>query len=197
MLAIRDVFKVFVSSAGAKLALRSIDLSIREASSFAFLAHRLWEVDDPEPDRRARGSRRGEVLHHGVPVTGVNTRVGYVAQDDNLLPWRTTVSNVELALEIKGVPRRERRERAIAYLERVGLGGFEHHYPHQLSGGMRKRASIVRTLIDETTDVILMDEPFGRSTRRRVSSCRRAAAALQTPAAPLSSSRTTSSKRWR
>jgi sulfonate transport system ATP-binding protein len=162
VLAIRDVFKVFVSSAGAKLALRSIDLSIREGEFLCLLGpsgcgkstilNLIAGLEAPA---------EGEVLHHGVPVTGVNTRVGYVAQDDNLLPWRTTVSNVELALEIKGVPRRERRERAIAYLERVGLGGFEHHYPHQLSGGMRKRASIVRTLIDETTDVILMDEPFG------------------------------------
>lgn len=103
----------------------------------------------------------GQVLHEGRPVTGVNTRAGYVTQDDNLLPWRTAVRNAELALELKGVPRRERKDKALAYLDRVGLAGFEHHYPHELSGGMRKRVSIVRTLVDESVNVILMDEPLG------------------------------------
>jgi NitT/TauT family transport system ATP-binding protein len=103
----------------------------------------------------------GEVLHDGRPVRGVNTRVGYVTQDDNLLPWRTALANVEIALELKGMPRAARQARAHQYLARVGLAGFEHHYPHELSGGMRKRASIVRTLVDESVNVILMDEPLG------------------------------------
>jgi NitT/TauT family transport system ATP-binding protein len=103
----------------------------------------------------------GAILHDGHPVAGVNTRVGYVTQDDNLLPWRTTVANVEIALELKGVPREARRARALDALARVGLRGFEHHYPHELSGGMRKRVSIVRTLVDESVNVILMDEPLG------------------------------------
>ncbi|MGH9322372.1 MAG: ABC transporter ATP-binding protein [Vicinamibacteria bacterium] len=103
----------------------------------------------------------GEILHDGRPVLGVNTRAGYVPQDDHLLPWRNALENAELAMELKGVPRRERREKARAYLERVGLAGFEKAYPHELSGGMRKRVSIVRTLADESVNVILMDEPFG------------------------------------
>ncbi len=103
----------------------------------------------------------GRILHDGRAIEGVNTRVGYVTQDDNLLPWRTTLANVEIALELKGVPRASRRARASEYLGRVGLRGFEHHYPHELSGGMRKRASIVRTLVDESVNVILMDEPLG------------------------------------
>ena len=103
----------------------------------------------------------GLVLHDGRPVSGVNTRVGYVTQDDNLLPWRTTLANVEIALELKSVGREARRERARQYLARVGLQGFEDHYPHELSGGMRKRVSIVRTLVDESVNVILMDEPLG------------------------------------
>src|SRR4029077_7246399 len=70
-------------------------------------------------------------------------------------------ANVEIALELKRVPREARRTRALEYLGRVGLRGFEHHYPHELSGGMRKRVSIVRTLVDDSVDVILMDEPFG------------------------------------
>jgi NitT/TauT family transport system ATP-binding protein len=102
----------------------------------------------------------GSVEHHGAPVVGVNTRVGYITQDDNLLPWRPLLANVELGLEFRGVPPQERRRRALEFIELVGLGGFESHYPHELSGGMRKRAGIIRTLIYDT-DVVLMDEPFG------------------------------------
>jgi NitT/TauT family transport system ATP-binding protein len=102
----------------------------------------------------------GSVTHHGAPVRGVNTAVGYITQDDNLLPWRPLLGNVELGLELRGVPRRERRERAREFIDLVGLSGFEDHYPHELSGGMRKRAGIIRTLVHDS-DVVLMDEPFG------------------------------------
>ena len=102
----------------------------------------------------------GQVLYKGRPIAGVNTDVGFVTQDDNLFPWRNLLENVQLALEFKGVPRAEREARALQLIERVGLKGFEYHYPHELSGGMRKRASIIRTLIYDP-DVILMDEPFG------------------------------------
>jgi NitT/TauT family transport system ATP-binding protein len=102
----------------------------------------------------------GVVTHHGRPVRGVNTAVGYITQEDNLLPWRTLRGNVELGMELRGVPRDERRERAQEFIELVGLGGFEEHYPHELSGGMRKRAGIIRTLVHDS-DVVLMDEPFG------------------------------------
>ncbi|MPZ87091.1 MAG: ATP-binding cassette domain-containing protein [Nitriliruptorales bacterium] len=102
----------------------------------------------------------GTVEHQGRAVKNVNTEVGYITQDDNLLPWRPLLGNVELALEFQGVPRQERQERAREFIDLVGLGGFEHHYPHELSGGMRKRAGIIRTLIYDTR-VVLMDEPFG------------------------------------
>lgn len=102
----------------------------------------------------------GSVEHHGRPIRGVNTQLGYITQDDNLLPWRTLLANVELGLEFKGVAKDERRRRAQEFIELVGLAGFERHYPHELSGGMRKRAGIIRTLVYES-DVVLMDEPFG------------------------------------
>jgi NitT/TauT family transport system ATP-binding protein len=102
----------------------------------------------------------GAVLYKGTPVRGVNTEIGYVTQADNLYPWRTLQENVEFALEVRGVPRAERRRRTGELIERVGLGGFEDHYPHELSGGMRQRANIVRTLVYDP-EVILMDEPFG------------------------------------
>ena len=103
---------------------------------------------------------RGAVECGGRPVAGLNRAVGYITQDDNLLPWRTLLENVELALEFHRVPREERRSRCAALLAQVGLQGFEEHYPHQLSGGMRKRAAIVRTLAYDPA-ILLMDEPFG------------------------------------
>jgi NitT/TauT family transport system ATP-binding protein len=102
----------------------------------------------------------GSVRFQGRDVAGINRLVGYVTQDDNLLPWRTLQANVELALEFHGVPPRERAERSHDLICRVGLEGFEKHYPSELSGGMRKRAAIIRTLIYDTA-MILMDEPFG------------------------------------
>lgn len=101
----------------------------------------------------------GEVRVSGVPVTKPNPQVGFMLQKDLLLPWRTIVKNVEFGLEARGVPRRERRERAMAELERCHLSGFENHYPYQLSGGMRQRAALARTLAIDP-DIILLDEPF-------------------------------------
>lgn len=102
----------------------------------------------------------GRIVFRGQPVTGINPEIGYVTQKDNLLPWRTLAGNVEVALEIRGVDPRSRRRRAEALIAQVGLTGFETHYPHELSGGMRQRANIIRTLIYEPR-LILMDEPFG------------------------------------
>jgi NitT/TauT family transport system ATP-binding protein len=102
----------------------------------------------------------GTVFYDGAAVSGLNTRVGYVTQDNNLFPWLTAVGNVEFPLAIRGIAARERRERALHWLRMVGLEGFENHYPSQLSGGMQKRVSIVRTLVYEPS-VVLLDEPFG------------------------------------
>lgn len=106
------------------------------------------------------GASGGQVLHDGSVVDRLNTRVGYVTQDSNLFPWLTTLGNVEFPLIVRGVPKKERLERAHHWLKLVGLSGFENHYPSQLSGGMQKRVSIVRTLIYEP-NVVLFDEPFG------------------------------------
>ena len=159
----RNVYKVFVAHGGkARTALRNVELTIRRGEFVCLVG----------PSGCGKSTvlnmfaglvtpTDGTIMHNGRVVTDVNTRVGYVTQDDNLLPWRTTLGNVELALECKGVSRPERRKRALEYLARVGLRGNEELYPHELSGGMRKRVSIVRTLVDDSVDVILMDEPFG------------------------------------
>jgi NitT/TauT family transport system ATP-binding protein len=102
----------------------------------------------------------GRILFRGNPIDGICTKIGYVTQKDNLLPWRTLIENVEIALEIRGVEKNTRRHRAEELIGRVGLSGFEEHYPHELSGGMRQRAAIIRTLIYDP-ELILMDEPFG------------------------------------
>lgn len=102
----------------------------------------------------------GEVLLDGENIIGKKGCVGYMLQKDLLLPWRTILDNVILGLEIKGVTKKESEERAIPLLHRYGLKGFEHHYPRELSGGMRQRAALLRTLLYDQ-DVILLDEPFG------------------------------------
>jgi NitT/TauT family transport system ATP-binding protein len=91
---------------------------------------------------------------------GLACRIGYVTQDDNLLPWRTTLQNVLFPLDVQGRLNAETRARADMLIRAAGLAGFEHHYPHELSGGMRKRAALIRTLAYDPP-VILMDEPFG------------------------------------
>lgn len=105
-------------------------------------------------------SSSGRIVFRGAPIDGICTRIGYVTQKDNLLPWRTLVENVEIALEIRGVEKTVRRRRAQELIAQVGLSGFEEHYSHELSGGMRQRANIIRTLIYDP-ELILMDEPFG------------------------------------
>jgi NitT/TauT family transport system ATP-binding protein len=101
----------------------------------------------------------GRVTYNGNEIRGVNSKTGYLTQRDLLLPWRTLENNVGLALEIQHVPRDERERRVRAMIKGVGLSGFEKSYPAQLSGGMRKRATLARTLI-YGPETLLMDEPF-------------------------------------
>jgi NitT/TauT family transport system ATP-binding protein len=102
----------------------------------------------------------GSVFCEGRPVRTINTDVGYLTQHDSLLPWRTVEQNIAVALEIRGVERAELSARVHDIILQVGLDGFERHYPSQLSGGMRKRAMLARTLIYDPP-ILLMDEPFG------------------------------------
>jgi NitT/TauT family transport system ATP-binding protein len=102
---------------------------------------------------------RGTVQVFGQPLQAINARAGYMFQSESLMPWRTALRNVMAGLEFRGLPEPEARRQAEDWLKRVGLGGFGDRYPHQLSGGMRKRTSLAQTLALDP-DIILMDEPF-------------------------------------
>ncbi len=101
----------------------------------------------------------GTVQVFGQPLAGINTRAGYMFQTESLMPWRSALGNVMAGLEFRGTPPAEARAQADEWLRRVGLGAFGDRYPHQMSGGMRKRASLAQTLVLDP-DIILMDEPF-------------------------------------
>ena len=102
----------------------------------------------------------GDITIGGKSILGEKGFVGYMLQKDMLLPWRTIIDNIILGLEIKGVPKREARKQALPLMEKYGLLGFEKNYPCELSGGMRQRAALLRTLLYDR-EIILLDEPFG------------------------------------
>lgn len=102
---------------------------------------------------------RGNVLIDGKPIKGPGQDRGIVFQNYGLLPWRTVMGNVELGLEIRGVPRLKRRSICQQYIDTVGLKGFEGRYPHQISGGMQQRVALARAFSKQSR-ILLMDEPF-------------------------------------
>lgn len=101
----------------------------------------------------------GQCLLRGEPISPKRHNVSMVFQEAGLWPWRNVQANVEVGMEVKGLPRGERAEKAQKLLEFVNLQGFEKHYPYQLSGGMKQRASIARAFVMES-ELVLMDEPF-------------------------------------
>ena len=159
-----DVSKVFVSTeSDAFTAIESIDLTI-EPGTFVTIVGPSG-CGKSTLLNMAAGLLKpssGTVRYRGSPVSGVNTDVGYMTQKDNLLPWRRVEDNVRLPLEMPG-HRRSRAEKAAMVekqLERVGLQKFGRRYPAELSGGMRKRVALARSLVYDPA-TLLMDEPFG------------------------------------
>ncbi len=106
------------------------------------------------------GDYEGDVRIDGHAVDGAHRDVGVVFQEESTFPWRTTLDNVAFPLEVQGMTKTERLERARTFVSLVGLEGFENHYPAQLSGGMKQRTAVARTLAYEPR-IMLLDEPFG------------------------------------
>ncbi|WP_219506494.1 ABC transporter ATP-binding protein [Nonomuraea ceibae] len=157
---IRGVGRTFTVRGEPFTALADIDLDVREGEFLTLVGPSgcgKSTLLDLIAGLAAPSS--GEILIDGAPVTGPGLDRGVVFQQYALFPWRSARANVEFGLEAKGVPRRERAGRARHYLDLVGLAGFEDRYPHELSGGMRQRVAIARSLAFDP-DVLLMDEPF-------------------------------------
>lgn len=149
--------------------LRDLDLSVREGefvtvmgSSGAGKSTLLNLVAQTLQPSAGQIAFRGEVVGGAdmPPNPGSSRQIGYVTQDDNLLPWRTVWDNVMFPLTLVGKPSPSDVNRVRRLIDQVGLSQWTNHYPHQLSGGMRKRASLARTLA-YNPPVVLMDEPFG------------------------------------
>lgn len=162
IISLRGVSRVFHAQRGDVVALSDVDLDIEEGEFITMVG--------PSGCGKSTAlnvivglleASSGELLFRGKPSSGINHEIGYVTQSDNLFPWRTVLENVKFGLEMQGLgTKAERHDKAMALLERVGLGGFQDHYRHELSGGMRQRVNIVRTLACDPK-VILLDEPFG------------------------------------
>jgi NitT/TauT family transport system ATP-binding protein len=172
LLEVRNLAKRFASRQGREPApwvIRDLSFSVKDGefltiigpsgSGKSTLLNMIAQIDT------ASG---GEILFRGDTIVvndpkalkpGLDRRIGYVTQDDNLLPWRTTIDNVLFPLEVQGRLNDETRQHAETLIKAVGLSGYEKYYPHELSGGMRKRTSLIRTLVYDPP-VILMDEPF-------------------------------------
>jgi len=158
---LRGVGKTFVSRNGRVDVLSGLNLSLRDGEFVAIVGpsgsgkstmlNLLAGLDHPSA---------GAVMCQGRRIEGVNTDIGYLTQHDCLLPWRTVEVNIAVPLAIRGIEHSQRTAQVRDMIAQVGLDGFEQHYPSQLSGGMRNRAMLARTLIYDPP-ILLMDEPFG------------------------------------
>jgi NitT/TauT family transport system ATP-binding protein len=153
--------KTFVKATGGEVeALRDISLQIDDGEFAAIVGASgcgkttFLRILDGLIDKSS-----GDIMLDGASVTRPGPDRGFVFQSDSLFPWRTVLDNVVFGLEVQGRPRKASMERAMSNIKLVGLEGFEKHYPHELSGGMRQRANLARALTVDPK-LLLMDEPF-------------------------------------
>src|SRR5919202_5118004 len=153
--------KTFVKATGGEVeALRDISLQVEEGEFVSIVGASgcgkttFLRILDGLIDKTS-----GDIALDGHEVTRPGPDRGFVFQSDSLFPWRTVIDNVLFGLEVQGKPRKPSLERAIEYIKLVGLEGFEKHYPHELSGGLRQRANLARALT-VNPELLLMDEPF-------------------------------------
>ena len=158
---LRGAYKRFRTPTGAAYtALRNINLAVQPGEFCAVVgptgcgkSTTLSLIAGLEPPSA------GEVCVMGQPVTGIDPRIGYVFQSDAVFPWKDVLHNVAAGPLFRGVPKADAFDQARDWIRRVGLSGFESHYPHQVSGGMRKRVALAQSLITGP-QILLMDEPF-------------------------------------
>jgi len=158
---LQDVTKRFLTPSGqAYTAIRDVTLSVAPGEFCAVVgptgcgkSTTLGLISGLE--RPSQGS----VQVMGQPVQGIDPRIGYVFQSDAVFPWKNVLNNVVTGPLFRGMPKAEALALAHEWIGRVGLTGFERHYPHQLSGGMRKRVALAQTFINQP-QILLMDEPF-------------------------------------
>ncbi|MGI5242051.1 ABC transporter ATP-binding protein [Dactylosporangium sp. CA-139066] len=157
---LRGATKRFRGSSGIMTAVQDLTISIRPGEFVAVVgptgcgkSTTLSLVSGLDP------ASSGEVLVYGKPVRGIPEGIGYMFQQDAILPWKNVLDNVAAGPQFRGVSKSAARAEAATWVERVGLAGFESYYPHQLSGGMRKRVALAQTLVNKPK-ILLMDEPF-------------------------------------
>ena len=158
---VEDATKHYSTRTGVVHALEGVSFDVREGELVCVLGPSgcgkttlLWSMAG------LHSLTRGRILIDGETVTRPHPQVAMMFQEANLLPWRTLIRNINLPFEIKGLKASDYQDRIRGLLARVGLAGFEHKFPRELSGGMQQRASIVRSLSFDPS-VLLMDEPFG------------------------------------
>ena len=160
MLAVRDIGKRFGTGNDTLVAVESVSFEVARGEFVSIIGpsgcgkSTLFNVIGG-----LVGEFEGTVTVDGERIRGTHPAIGMVFQEESTFPWRTVLDNVAFPLEVEGIPRRERHERARHFISMVGLNGFERRYPAELSGGMRQRVAIARTLAS-TPRVLLMDEPF-------------------------------------
>ncbi|MBV9969852.1 MAG: ABC transporter ATP-binding protein, partial [Xanthobacteraceae bacterium] len=160
ILEVSDIFVQFATPEGPLVAVDNVSLSVRPGEFLAVIGpsgcgkSTLFNVVGGLLD-----DYRGNVTVAGEPVRGPHPAIGMVFQEESTFPWRTVIENVAFPLEIAGIAKGTRLDKAKRFVSLVGLTGFENRYPNELSGGMRQRVAIARTLASEPK-ILLMDEPF-------------------------------------
>jgi len=160
VLEVRKLAKHFSKDGQDLVALRGFDLTV-EPGTFLVLLGRSGCGKSTLLNLLAglTSATSGQIRYQGQELTGPRTQIGYLTQHDTLMPWRDVRRNVEMPMELRGEPKKSRAAAAQALIERVGLAGYERHYPRELSGGMRRRASLARMLGGQP-ETLLLDEPF-------------------------------------
>ena len=161
LIQVRNVYKWFITTRSDVLALEDCSLDIGKGDFVAFvgpsgcgkstLLNIIAGLMSPTS---------GSIIYQGEELKGVNQKIGYITQHDSIFPWMTVEQNVGISLEVRKFPQNGRAKEVEKFIKLVGLEGFEKHYPSQLSGGMRKRVGLARTLIYDPM-ALLLDEPFG------------------------------------